>query len=252
MKEPAASGQVVLEPTESRLLTSRQSELLQAERLQALRQRWRSLQDELVADGVSMLAISKYAPDEAVQALIDEGQRCFGESRPQNLRDRALRWPGCRWHMIGPLQKNKAKYIARHAAMWHSCEGVETAAAVVRYLDGRTLPVLIQVNIAANPDQYGVMPAALPAFAKAIASLDGLALRGLMAIAPQGRDARQAFQAMCGLRDALFGGSVGLLSMGMSNDYRAAVAAGAGMVRLGSTLFGDLDIRNNRDNECSN
>jgi len=236
----------------SKQIASKQAASEQIQSLQALCQRWHQLQDELIADGVTMLAISKYAPDVAVQVLIDEGQRCFGESRPQGLRDRALRWPDCQWHMIGPLQKNKAKYIARHAAMWHSCEDFDTAAAVARQLEGRTLPVLIQVNISGNPDQHGVLPAAVPAFAEALASLDGLLLHGLMAMAPQDGDQQQAFQAMRSLRDELFGGSVGLLSMGMSNDYRAAVAAGAGMVRLGSTLFGDLDIRNNRDNACSN
>jgi len=220
----------------------------QAESLQALCRRWQRLQDELSADGVTMLAISKYAPDTAVQTLIDQGQRCFGESRPQQLRDRALRWPDCQWHMIGPLQKNKAKYIARHAAMWHSCDDLDTAYAVSRQLDGRSLPVLIQVNIAGNPDQHGVMPAALPAFAGALSALDGLVLQGLMAMAPQDGSELQAFQNMRNLRDQLFDGSVGLLSMGMSNDYRAAVIAGAGMVRLGSILFGDLDIRNNKDN----
>ncbi|PIP03547.1 MAG: YggS family pyridoxal phosphate-dependent enzyme, partial [Zetaproteobacteria bacterium CG23_combo_of_CG06-09_8_20_14_all_54_7] len=184
----------------------------------------------------------------AVQALIDQGQRCFGESRPQQLRDRALCWPDCQWHMIGPLQKNKAKYIARHAAMWHSCDDLDTAVAVSRQLDGRTLPVLIQVNIAGNPDQHGVAPEALPAFAGALSALDGVVLHGLMAMAPQDGNELQAFQSMRNLRDELFGGSVGLLSMGMSNDYRAAVTAGAGMVRLGSILFGDLDIRNNKDN----
>ncbi len=215
--------------------------------LQQLCRRWQQLHDELDADGVSMLAISKYAPDSAVQALIDQGQRCFGESRPQALRDRALRWPDCQWHMIGPLQKNKAKYVARHAAMWHSCEDIDTAAAVARHLDGRMLPVLIQVNIAANPAQHGVNPAALQTFAAELNAIDGLELRGLMAMAPLDGDVGEAFTAMRDLRDELFGGSVGLLSMGMSHDYRAAVAAGANMVRLGSTLFGDLDIRNNRD-----
>lgn len=215
--------------------------------LQYLCRRWQQLHDELDADGVTMLAISKYAPDSAVQVLIDQGQRCFGESRPQALRDRALRWPDCQWHMIGPLQKNKARYVARHAAMWHSCEDIDTAVAVGRYLDGRRLPVLIQVNIAGNPAQHGVNPAALQAFAAELTSIDGLELQGLMAMAPLDRDAGKAFEAMRALRDELFGGSVGLLSMGMSHDYRAAVAAGADMVRLGSTLFGDLDIRNNRD-----
>ncbi|MDX8406008.1 MAG: YggS family pyridoxal phosphate-dependent enzyme [Mariprofundus sp.] len=220
--------------------------------LQALLQRWQRLQTELQDDNVTLLAISKYAPDAAVQTLIDAGQRCFGESRPQNLRDRALRWPDCQWHMIGPLQKNKAKYIARHAAMWHSCDDIAIAASVARYLEGRTLPVLVQVNIAGNPDQRGVKPQDLASFVAELAALDGFRIAGLMAMASQDERAQQDFLHMRRLRDELFGGSVALLSMGMSSDYRMAITAGADMVRLGSTLFGDLDIRNNRDDTCSN
>ncbi|MDQ6993197.1 MAG: YggS family pyridoxal phosphate-dependent enzyme [Mariprofundus sp.] len=212
-----------------------------------LNERWQALNGQLQAEDVKLLAISKYAPDEAVQTLIDVGQRCFGESRPQALRDRALRWPACQWHMIGPLQKNKAKYVARHAAMWHSCCDLHTAAAVVAHLHGRSLPVLIQVNIAANPEQQGVTPAALPLFMATLSKFEGLEVAGLMAMAPQAGDVCGAFERMRHLRDEMFGGSVGLLSMGMSQDYRAAVAAGTDIVRLGSILFAELDIRNNRN-----
>lgn len=215
--------------------------------MEGLLQRWRSLDRELGEAGVTMVAISKYAPDDAVAALIEAGHRCFGESRPQLLRDRAMRWPQCQWHMIGPLQKNKAKYIARHAAMWHSCDSVATALAVAAHLDGRILPVLIQVNISGNPDQHGIAVAELPAFAAEIAAIDGLQLCGLMAMAPQFGDVRPAFHVMRGLRDKMFDGSVGQLSMGMSGDYRVAVEEGSTMVRLGSVLFGELDIRNNRN-----
>jgi len=217
---------------------------------------YQQLCGEMKKAGVSMLVVSKYAPDEAVQLLIDVGQLQFGESRPQSLRDRAERWPDCAWHMIGPVQKNKAKYIGRYAAMWHSCENLDTAKLVAKYVTERTLPVLIQVNIANAPGQHGVRPEAVPPFAQALAHIDGLQLAGLMCMAPRGGDARQAFRSVRNLRDELFDGSLSEsviiesgrvdLCMGMSGDYQIAVQEGATMVRLGSILFGDWDIRHKR------
>jgi len=199
-------------------------------------ERWQQLTAEL--GEVKLLAVSKYAPDALVQILIEAGETEFGESRPQSLRDRAELWPACHWHMIGPLQKNKAKYIARHAAMWHSCDDIATAEAVARHVTDRELPVLIQVNIAGNPLQRGVNPAAAGELAEAISRIDGLKLEGLMGMAPREGDVRAAFQQLRSLRDNLFGGSFAELCMGMSNDYHIAVQEGATIVRLGSTLFG--------------
>lgn len=215
---------------------------------QQLIQRYQQLCDEMNDTGVSMLAVSKYASDKAVQILIDAGQVQFAESRPQSLRDRANRWPACEWHMIGPVQKNKAKYIGRHATMWHSCDNAETAMAVARHVIGRTLPVLIQVNIANAPGQHGVSPDAVPTLIEAVADVQGLQLAGLMCMAPRGGEIRQAFRTVRSLRDTLFGGSLPEsgrveLSMGMSGDYRIAVQEGATMVRLGSILFGGWDVR---------
>lgn len=205
--------------------------------------RWRQLCAELEVGRVKLLAVSKYAPDDAVAALIKAGQRQFGESRPQALRDRAVLWPRCDWHMIGPLQKNKAKYVGRHAAMWHSCENLDLARAVATHVEGRTLPVLLQVNIAENPEQHGVAPAEAAAFAEALSGINGLELKGLMGMAPREGDVRQAFRRLRGLRDELFGGSVAELCMGMSGDYRIAVEEGATIVRLGSVLFGSHTLK---------
>ena len=208
---------------------------------EGLLERWRQLCDELRAADVKLLAVSKYAPDEAVAALVAAGQRQFGESRPQALRDRAGLWPECDWHMIGPLQKNKAKYISRHAAMWHSCENIDLARAVAGHLQGRTLPVLLQMNIAENPEQHGVSLEDAAAFAEELSAIDGLELKGLMGMAPRAGDVRLAFRRLRCLRDELFGGSVAELCMGMSGDYRIAVEEGATIVRLGSVLFDEPD-----------
>ncbi len=200
--------------------------------------RWQELSDELQAKQVRLLAVSKYAPDQAVETLIQAGQQCFGESRPQALRDRAGRWPDCDWHMIGPLQKNKAKYIGRHAFMWHSCESLETARAVAGHVSGRALPVLIQVNITNNPAQHGIDPENAALFAEQLAAQDGLKLAGLMGMVGKDGDVQMAFRQLRLLRDELFGGSFAELCMGMSGDYRIAIEEGATIVRLGTVLFG--------------
>lgn len=199
---------------------------------------WQALTDELQAKQVQLLAVSKYAPDQDVETLIRAGQKCFGESRPQALRDRAGRWPDSDWHMIGPLQKNKAKYIGRHASMWHSCESLDTARAVADHVSGRALPVLIQVNITNNPDQHGIKPEDAARFADQLATQDGLRLAGLMGMVGKNGDVRMAFRQLRLLRDELFGGSFAELCMGMSGDYRIAIEEGATIVRLGTVLFG--------------
>jgi len=215
-----------------------------------LLRQWRTLRVELDAARVRLLAVSKYAPDEAVRCLISAGQTDFGESRAQGLRDRAQCFPNVRWHMIGPLQKNKAKYVARHAAMWHSVEDMETARAVAAYVQGRRLPVLLQVNVAGKPNQHGVDPARAQAMLEQILMLRELEVRGLMCMAPEKSDARACFRALRILRDHLMHGSLRAsrdasegasclpeLCMGMSGDYTQAIAEGATMVRLGSILF---------------
>ncbi|MDQ6958101.1 MAG: YggS family pyridoxal phosphate-dependent enzyme [Mariprofundaceae bacterium] len=212
----------------------------------ALLQRWGALHFELDQANVRLLAVSKYASDESVRCLVDAGQMDFGESRPQNLRDRAERFPDVNWHMIGPLQKNKAKYIGRYAFMWHSVEDIETAQAVAAHVRGRRLPVMLQVNVAGTPHQHGVEIGQAGAIFEQLMNIPSLEIRGLMCMAPKDSDGRACFRALCHLRDKLSGGSLRplrytddlKLCMGMSGDYRIAIEEGSDMVRLGSTLFG--------------
>jgi len=205
---------------------------------EAIVARWRRLCAELDAHGVRLIAVSKYAPDAAVTCLAAAGQVDFGESRPQQLRDRAERFPGARWHMIGPVQRNKARYIGRHAAMWHSLEDIDTAREVARHVEGRRLPVLIQVNISDEPQKHGVAPDAVPGLLAGLRGIPELEVIGLMGMAARQGDARAAFARLRDLRDGLADASLRQLCMGMSGDYRIAVEEGATMVRLGSVLFG--------------
>jgi len=204
---------------------------------EAITARWRALCDELGSE-VRLIAVSKYAPDEAVACLVAAGQLDFGESRAQQLARRARAFPGVRWHMIGPLQRNKAKYVGREAAMWHSLEDADTAREVARHVEGRRLPVLIQVNISDEAQKHGVEPDALPALLAEVRAIPELEIVGLMGMAAREGDARASFARLRRLRDGLADASLRELCMGMSGDYRIAVAEGATMVRLGTVLFG--------------
>jgi hypothetical protein len=205
-------------------------------------QRWQALCDELQPQGVRLLAVSKYAPDDAVAALIAAGQTEFAESRPQALRDRSRRWPECRWHMIGPLQRNKAKYVGRFASMWHSVESLQQAEAVAAHVQDRVLPVLIQVNLSGQPHQHGVAPEQADTLCRQVAKVKELRVCGLMGMAPKGA-AQEGFQTLRCLREGCLDGSLRELCMGMSHDYACAMDEGATMVRIGSALFGEWDTR---------
>ncbi len=186
---------------------------------------------------VRLLAVSKYFPDEDIACLASLGQLEFAESRPQSLRDRAKKYPDLCWHMIGPLQRNKAKYIGQYAACWHSVEDIETAQAVAKYVCNRRLPVMLQVNIAGKEHQHGILPTSLPVLYEQIRNIPELKVTGLMCMAPRDGSARLCFRQLCGLRDDLSDGSLGELSMGMSNDFHIAIEEGSTIVRLGSVLF---------------
>ncbi|MDX8395925.1 MAG: alanine racemase, partial [Mariprofundaceae bacterium] len=147
---------------------------------EALVQRWQALKTSLDVKKIRLIAVSKYTSETAVKTLADAGQKDFGEARPQQLRDRAEKFPELHWHMIGPVQKNKAKYIGRHAAMWHSLSDEDTAHAVAKHVNDRILPVLIQVNISGEEQKSGVSPENLPALFQKVQEIDSLQVMGLM------------------------------------------------------------------------
>lgn len=212
-------------------------------------QTWSNICSALAPSHTRLLAVSKYTSDAAVQTLLDAGQQDFAESRPQNLRDRAIKFPSAQWHFIGPLQKNKAKYIAQYACMWHSLCDLETAQAVAKHLQQRTLPVLIQVNISNEPQKQGVQPDTLSELYSSLSSIKQLNVIGLMGMAAKGADSTSAFRLLRKLRDDLQQehGRIDELCMGMSGDWEIAVQEGATMVRLGSTLFESVAMHQNNE-----
>jgi len=203
-----------------------------------LLERWQLLRHEMQDSGARMLAVSKYHSDDEIIALAEAGQVDFAESRPQALRDRAVKFPHLHWHMIGPVQKNKAKYVGKYAAMWHSLCDYECAEAVAKSVEGRLLPVLLQVNISGETQKQGVAPELAADLLEQVSSLGSLDVVGLMGMASRGGDVRDNFRSLRLLRDQLGSASLRELCMGMSGDYKIAIEEGATMVRLGTVLFG--------------
>lgn len=202
-------------------------------------QRWQAITASIEPE-VRLIAVSKQTTDENVATLLKAGQQDFAEARPQNLRDRAIKFPQANWHMIGPLQKNKAKYVGKFACMWHSCCDIETASAVAKHLAHHVLPTLVQVNISGEAQKQGVLPEALPLFLKQLEPIEGLKVIGLMGMAAKDSDPRGAFHSLKVCRDKVIGQypMPQELCMGMSNDWQVAVQEGATMIRIGSQIFG--------------
>lgn len=195
----------------------------------------------------ALLAVSKTRPASAVAALAAAGQRAFGENYVQEAMAKIeqLQALGLQWHLIGHLQSNKAELAARHFQWVQSVDRTKLVQALARHrpADAPPLNVLIQVNIDDESSKHGCAPEAVAALANAIVAEPALCLRGLMAIPapwPQAERRQQAFVRMRALFDALAAQypQVDTLSMGMSADYREAIAEGATLVRIGTALFG--------------
>ena len=201
---------------------------------------------------VTIVAVSKTHPAEAVRAAAAAGARDFGENYAQELVAKqqacgeAGELAGARWHFIGRLQRNKARLVAGRVDLVHAVDSVELAEELARRAQGvgRTQPVLVAVNVAGEATKGGVAPDAAGALAAAIAKLPGVRLEGLMTMPPPSEDpeaSRGSFLALRALRDRLqqeLGVALPALSMGMSGDYEVAIACGATHVRIGTAIFG--------------
>jgi pyridoxal phosphate enzyme (YggS family) len=195
---------------------------------------------------ITLVAVSKYRPLETLLAQHGFGQRHFAENRVQEMtRKIPLTPPDCVWHLIGPLQTNKAKYLVEGVQWIHSVERIKVAEVLEKEFAqaGKTVNVLIQVNIAGEEQKSGCTPEETSALMDYIARQPHLRLQGLMTMAPFATDpelARPVFRALKNLRDQLESGS-GLtlphLSMGMSGDFEVAVEEGATIVRVGTVLY---------------
>lgn len=196
---------------------------------------------------VTIIAVTKTHPADAVTAALAAGLTAVGENRVQEALAKQEALPGVpvEWHLIGSLQRNKARQAVNRFALIHSVDSLALAQELDRRAAaGSRQRVLVQVNCSAEPQKGGVEPDQLPALLEAVARLERLDLQGLMTMAALTEDLavqRQAFRLLRELRDAAQGQGHRLpeLSMGMSGDYLVAVEEGATMVRLGTLLFGE-------------
>lgn len=195
---------------------------------------------------VSIIAVTKTHPPEAVPAAVAAGLTAVGENRVQEALEKQAALPdvAVEWHLIGTLQRNKAKLAVNRFALIHSVDSAELAGDLQRRAaPGTRQAVLVQVNCSGEAQKGGVEPEALPSLLDALAAFDRLAVRGLMTMAALTDDhelQRVAFRRLRTLRDEAErrGATLPELSMGMSGDYLVAIAEGATMVRLGTLLFG--------------
>lgn len=195
--------------------------------------------------GVKIVAVTKTHGADAVRAAWGAGLRAVGENRVQEAlaKQEAAADVPIEWHLIGTLQRNKARHAAGRFALIHTVDSAELARELDRRTEARQA-VLAQVNCSSEPQKGGVDPAALGALLAVIAALPRLDLRGLMTMAAFTADEaaqRRSFSLLRRLRDEAraAGHAVPELSMGMSGDYAVAVEEGATIVRLGTVLFGE-------------
>lgn len=207
-----------------------------------------AMQAGRLSDSVGLIAISKGHPASALRTLAGFGQRDFGENYLQEALPKLQELADLRliWHFTGQLQSNKTRAVAEHFDWVHTLDRERLA---VRLNEQRPhyappLNICVQVSLAAEPGKGGVAPAEVLTLARSVAALPKLRLRGLMCIPPP-RDGFEAQRALfeelaaCQRRLIDAGLAVDTLSMGMSADLEAAVAAGATWVRIGTALFGE-------------
>jgi PLP dependent protein len=194
---------------------------------------------------VALVAVTKTVSVERIREAIGQGLRIFGENRVQEAMPKMdeIGPANVDWHLVGHLQTNKVKFVDGRFQMVQSLDSPALAGALDRRLQS-PLDVLIEVNVAEEPQKTGALPADLPAIAAVAASAGHLRLRGLMTVAPLVSDPEQVrpiFRRLRSLRDStsqVLGMPLPVLSMGMTDDYPIAVEEGATMLRLGRALFG--------------
>jgi PLP dependent protein len=202
-------------------------------------------------DSIRLVAVSKTFPASAIRAVHALGQRAFAENYVQEARGKRVELAdlqGIAWHLIGPLQSNKAGVAAACFDCVETIDRPQIAERLARARAGSTRPldVLVQVNASGEPSKHGVAPTEAVALARRVSTLPDLRLRGIMGIPEATGDAdrlRAQFRALKGCYDACAhaGLDVDTLSMGMSADLELAIAEGATEVRIGTAIFGPRD-----------
>ncbi|MET0956767.1 MAG: YggS family pyridoxal phosphate-dependent enzyme [Cryobacterium sp.] len=199
------------------------------------------------ADEVTTIVVTKFQPVSLVRDLIDLGVRDFGESRHQEAQGKAaeLAGAGIRWHFVGQVQGKKARQVRAYSSVIHSVDRDSLVTALGTPLGTaspeRGVDCFVQVNLTDDPARGGVSIPDLAPLVERVLGTDGLTLLGLMAVAPLGADPRRSFGLVAELGAQMRGiaPEARYLSMGMSQDYQAAIAEGATHLRIGTAITGN-------------
>ena len=208
-----------------------------------------------VPEGVELVAVSKFHPLESLREAYDAGQRAFGESRANELCAKAVAMPeDVRWHFIGHLQTNKVRQIMPHVSLIHSID----SERLLRLVDseagrlGRKVSVLMQLHVAREETKFGFTPEELltvmtPDMINGLGNTEIAGVMGMASNVDDERRVREDFRRIRSTLDSLKEGvfrdcpGFSIVSMGMSHDWRIAVEEGAGMIRVGTAIFGERE-----------
>ena len=208
-----------------------------------------TLRSNRCSTDIHLIAVSKTKPVEQLMEVYQEGIRDFGENKVQEMTLKYEQMPkDIRWHMIGHLQTNKVKYIADKVYMIHSVDSEKLAQEINRQAlkVNRVIPILIEVNIAAETSKFGVNPDSCIELIETIHQMPGILVKGLMAVPPDvdnPEENRVYFNRLKQLsvditQKNIDNVSMDILSMGMSGDYMVAIDEGATYIRVGTGIFG--------------
>jgi pyridoxal phosphate enzyme (YggS family) len=225
--------------------------------LERIKDVYRKISSAVIRSGrnpfdVKLIAVTKTVPLERIKAAADLGLRVFGENRVQEAQEKIAacrsQCPDCtiEWHMIGHLQKNKAKTAVQLFEVIHSLDSIELAGLLNKHAEeaGKVQRVLIEVKLSSEDTKHGVAKENLISLMESVSGMKNLKLEGLMTVPPFFDDpetARPYFRNLRYLRDEAEkkGFRLPELSMGMTNDYEVAILEGATMVRIGTGIFGE-------------
>lgn len=221
-----------------------------AENLESIQQRIRAACDRAgrAENSVTLLAVSKTHPPETIRAAVDAGQIFFGENKIQEARAKIPQAPSrARWQFIGHLQSNKVREAVELFEMIQGVDSLAIAKEISKRAAqaGKTMPILLEVNVASEASKFGYQPEKLLADLAELNALPRLEVHGLMTIppfTPLAEKSRPYFQRLRELKVAaekILGVPLPQLSMGMSGDFEVAIEEGATIVRVGTALFGE-------------
>lgn len=210
-------------------------------------------------ESVKLVAVTKTVAPERIREAVREGVALLGENRVQEARGKIEEvGPGPQWHLVGHLQRNKAKEAARLFRMIHSVDSIDLLRDLDRHASGREEPleVLIQVNLAREESKHGAGEGEVPSLLAAAAALRSVRIAGLMILPPYDPDpekSRGHFRALAAMaaalrRERFENVAMRELSMGMSEDFEVAVEEGATLVRIGRALFGERAANAGKEN----